>query len=332
MSNQNQPHAVFDRPFYFPLENGLYEVKPGLHKFPHDFGNGLADRQLFQFDHTYARYRAEKLAARAERLGKYYCHQGFEQAASSQICRFISHRMVEEQPDKFRLEQRGTALILHCLVSRDTLTFDAGYRLTDTKTESTVTPDYIDGLDALACQCHEDLAVVQVREDGLGQVTALHLCLPNHWAAEEKIGRSFLHVHKPVPGMSRMNLNVAQLTQAMIHKGPFVRFAWGIATDARLNHHPLPPAGIDLENWQGRAFNPAEPQLYLRVERQTIHGFPTVDSSLFTIRTYLYDIDSEVTGEYRARLVEAIESMPTDSAHYKGLDENRVEILCWLSS
>jgi len=331
MSGKNQPHNVNACPFYFPLENGRYEVKPGLYKFPHDFGQGMADRQVFQFDHTFAQYRAEKLAARAERLGKYYCRQGCAQEVESLISRFIIQRLVEDQPAKFQLEKAAKERILHCLPSQDVLSFDSEYRLMGTQTENGGSAEYVDSFDALACQIQEDLAVVQLQNDGVDRVTALHLCLPNHWSAEEKIGRSFRDVHQPVPGMTRMNLTAEQLMQAVIHKGPFVRFAWGIATDARLNHHPQPPSGIDAKDWQGRAFDPAQAQLYLRVERQTIHGFPAQGCALFTIRTYLYDIDTDnFAAEHRDRIASAIESMTEDSARYKGLEEDRGAILQWL--
>jgi hypothetical protein len=57
---------------YFPIESGRYEVKPGLFKFGTDFGNGDADRQVFQIDDQFPRYHAVKLAARQEQLSKYY--------------------------------------------------------------------------------------------------------------------------------------------------------------------------------------------------------------------------------------------------------------------
>jgi hypothetical protein len=65
-----------------------------------------------------------------------------------------------------------------------------------------------------------------------------------------------------------------------------VRFAWGLSTDTPLNHHPEPPMNILPLQWQGRNFDPNNPRLYLRIERQVIWGLPKYEAVLFVIRTY----------------------------------------------
>ena len=60
------------KPFYFPIETGIYEVAPGLKPLGHDFGNGALDSKYFQFDDDFSRVREEKLAARAEDVSKYF--------------------------------------------------------------------------------------------------------------------------------------------------------------------------------------------------------------------------------------------------------------------
>jgi len=103
-----------------------------------------------------------------------------------------------------------------------------------------------------------------------------------------------------------------------VQKGPFFRFAWGLATDTRLNHHPDPRPGFDPAAWQGRSVLAEGGQLYLRVERQTINGLPACNAFLFTIRTYFYTID-ELTATEKKALVMAVESMSPESLEYKGL-------------
>ncbi|MEE8428728.1 MAG: heme-dependent oxidative N-demethylase subunit alpha family protein [Gammaproteobacteria bacterium] len=92
-------------------------------------------------------------------------------------------------------------------------------------------------------------------------------------------------------------LRAIRLVQSMINKGPFVRFAWRIATDTRLNHHPAPPAVQNVFDWRGRRFQTDNPKLFLRVERQTINRLPDVDAALFTIRTYFMDIKGLQPGQ-----------------------------------
>ena len=190
-------------------------------------------------------------------------------------------------------------------------------------------PPYIDSLDALACQIHEDLALVSRRTDGSDWLAAVHLCCPNHWAAEEKVGRDFAQVHAPVAGMGPLNQRSADLVRAMIERGPYMRFAWGLGTDTRLNHHPEPPPGIPPADWQGRHFDPEHPRLFVRVERQVLWGFPQQEAALFTIRTYFRDC-ARLTPQERTQLRLAISSMTPQTLAYKGLAAHRDPILEWL--
>ncbi len=178
-------------------------------------------------------------------------------------------------------------------------------------------------LDALACRVQEDLAVIQ-RDGNQHWLAAIHLCFPNHWAAEEKIGKTFAEIHEPVAGIDPINRQADKLVDAMINAtAGLVRFAWGVATDDRLNHHPSKELG--------RHFDPANPRAFLRIERQTIWGFPEVEASLFTIRTYFEDL-AILERDMRAKVISAIESMTPAALQYKGLAESRDDLLAWLRS
>ena len=334
MFDKNQPELVQQPPFYFPLENGLYEVKPGLFKFPHDFGQLEQDGRIFQIDMDFSRYRYEKLCARKESLAKYYCTDQFEIEISGKIHQFIINKLVHEHPDLFDFRSDRNSSHLICRLTGDSLSFDADFQLLDSQSDSDISPNYIDGFDALACQLQEDLSVIKLDVSGGDQTIALHLCLPNHWAASEKIGKGFISVHEPVPHMDKMNLSAGQLMDSIIHKGPFVRFAWGIATDNRLNHHPEPNQNVAFDEWQGRQFDPGNPELYLRIERQTLHGFPDSLAALFTIRTYIYEMNwiHNNYPEHIPSLINAIESMSVESLRYKGLKKDAPVILGWLRS
>ena len=192
------------------------------------------------------------------------------------------------------------------------------------------TPPYASALDALACQVQEDLAVVCRAPDGKDWLAAVHLCSPNHWAAEEKVGRAFAIVHAPVAGMAPLNQRSGDLVRAMIERGQYVRFAWGLGTDTRLNHHPEPPPGIPPKKWQGRSFDPAQPSLFVRLERQVLWGFPQENASLFLIRTYFRDC-AALTPPERRQLRAALASMTPETLAYKGLTAHRDAILEWLS-
>jgi hypothetical protein len=102
-----------------------------------------------------------------------------------------------------------------------------------------------------------------------------------------------------------------------------VRFAWGVTFDDALNHHPDHPR---------TPFDPRRPRAFLRVERQTIWGFPSVAAALFTIRTYLYDCDAlRRDPATRDPLVSALHTMPEASRRYKGLSDAD-GVIAWLEA
>ena len=326
MSGSYMP--IHEQNFYFPLEKGQYQVTPGLHAFGTDFGNSNADRLIFQFDDEFEQYRQSKLAARAENLEKYYCQQGLTPHKISIINQFVIQQLHQENPDLFSYHCHKDQHHLHCKLTDEVLVFDSHFNLAPTAVDVT---GYTDGLDALAMQIQEDIALVEISNEGHDRIIALHLCFPNHWAAKDKIGKSFLASHAPVPGMEKVNQRVEQLLNSLLNKGPYVRFAWGLATDTKLNHHPLAPEGIDTKLWQGRRFDPDKPELYLRVERQVIYGFPELDAFLFTIRTYFYDVaELKQSPEKCLALQSALQSMSDATLDYKGLTENKPLILDWL--
>jgi hypothetical protein len=183
----------------------------------------------------------------------------------------------------------------------------------------------------------EDIAVVACGQRGGGddRIVALHLCAPSHWRAEDKIGRSFADAHAPVPGMERSRQTGAAraLMDAAVHRGPWVRFAWGITGDDRLNHHPDPPPGVDPGAWRGRAFDPnADPPFFVRAERQVLWGLPDVNAFVFAIRVYHRSgAVIRANPHQRALLTAALQSMNTDARRYKNLTDADVDgIVAWL--
>ncbi|YAF98260.1 MAG: DUF3445 domain-containing protein [Nodularia sp. CChRGM 3473] len=315
---------------YFPLMSGRYEVKPGMMPFGCCLGNGQADQQVFQIDDNFTDYRQSKLLARAERLSKYYQTSNYSQAVAGAIARLIITRLTQEHPQYFDCQKIANTLIFHNQLTQETLCLNTDWQLQQVQ-GSQVVPAYASILDALAAQVQEDFTVVCRAEDGSNWLSAVHLCYPNHWSAEEKIGKNFAAIHAPVAGMEKINRRADAIVNTMITQKPMVRFAWGLSTDTRLNHHPEPPPDVSVNDWQGRSFDQQQPQLYLRIERQVIWGLPEYEAALFTIRTYLRDC-SVVKQDpvLRSKLYAAIESMTSASLVYKGLTDSKDSILQWL--
>lgn len=309
---------------YFPVQGGPFEFKPSLRALQPE--PSAATERLLQIDTEWPHYRAEKLAARRERLDKYLCQHQLTPAVASRAVLHLIQQLRREYPDYFALEQQGERATLHCHLSGERLHFDSQLELSGCEGEPA--PRYASALDALCCQIQEDIAITGI-EQGQDTITFLHLCLPNYWSAEEKIGHSFLNAHMPVPGMERINRQAGALLTTLMQRGPFERFTWGLTSDTRLNHHPEAPPGIAADEWRGRRFDPQQPQLWLRIERQVTVALPEVQSFLFTIRTYLRDVRSLDAMELK-RLMDAINTMPAEIRHYKGIATQQGEIVEYL--
>lgn len=315
---------------YFPLEKGVYEVAPGLRTLGMPFGNGDADSRVFQLDREFESYRANKLACRSERLGKYHCVRDLSPEVSAAAAWFLVEKYCGEYPDFFRYSPIERKLV--CRLTGEELTFDSEMRLIGIDSPDFVSPPYVSALDALACQVQEDIAVMSGDSGGRNWLSALHLCSPSHWAAESKIGKDFVEIHLPVAGIEKVNKAAASLFEAMVRKGPYVRFVWGFGTDSRLNHHPEPPPGFAADDWRGRVFKRVEGRspFVLRVERQTTNGLPEVNASVFTIRVSFID-GEEIRSNVRERelMKSSLLSMNEEQLGYKGLRDSVPEIISW---
>ncbi len=313
---------------YFPISSKPFEFKAGLKRLPAE-GAATAAEKVFQIDNQWQAYRDAKLASRAERLEKYVCEKRLSDDARSRITAFLLKRLPMEYPAYFALKVAQDRAMFECRLSGETLVFDNQLQLTGVEG----TPPqhaYRDALDALCCQIQEDFSITQL-EDKRDHITYLHLCLPNYWAAEDKIGKCFVGAHVPVPAMEKMIAQAKSLIDALARNNLFERFTWGLTTDARLNHHPIPPPGRDPAVWKGRRFDPATPALYLRTERQVTIGLPEVGALVFTIRTYLRDVKTLDRGEID-RLIFSLRSMAPEIATYKGIADDREAILHWLEN
>jgi dimethylamine monooxygenase subunit A len=318
---------------YFPLDNGRYEVKPGMAPLGKCFGNGVADNLVFQIDDTFADYRFTKMASRQECLSKYFQTSNYSDTVAATVAKFIIGRLQYEHPQYFYVEKFTNGIAFNCQLTQETLYFDKDYQLLNFDTKGDVVlPPLINTLDALAAQVQEDITVI-CRADNRNWIGAIHLCFPNHWSAEDKIGKDFATVHTPVAGIKKINQRAQVITNTMIVHQPMVRFAWGLSTDTRLNHHPQPPQNTPVDIWSGRKFDINNPELYLRIERQVIWGLPECDAALFTIRTYFRNV-AEIKQDacLRQKLVSAIKSMTPESLIYKGLLKSRDDILVWLQN
>lgn len=290
---------------YLAFLNGKYSTAPGL--VPNHKAEG-ADRLVFQIDDTYRDYLQNKNACRQENIHKYYLKHEYLPETAAAVNRYIATNLLDEQTDLFE-GHVGKSVSLYNRITKETLQSTDGLNVASGK--------YLDLFDALCCQVQEDVAVVQL-VSGTDYISAIHLCSPNHWSPAQKIGKFFRDVHIPVPAMERTLQNYYRMLESIVASpAAATRLAWGIATDTRLNHHPEPPSGVDVNVWRGRLHD-THSTWYVRSERQVLIGLPAVNAFVFTIRTYHYAVD-ELSPFEKEQLLAALRSMSTETLQYKGL-------------
>ncbi len=171
-----------------------------------------------------------------------------------------------------------------------------------------------DSLGGVIEQIQEDV-IIHALEDDQDWMAYGHVCLPSSWRPEEKIGQNLHALHSPIPGM---NLdNSLQLVETMVHQGPFERFIWSVVFDDRLNFHPDIPKST---------FDPKNPNVFVKVERQVTVGFPNQSGGLFLLCESLLD-ENEID---RTALAKSIRGMNNAELAYKGLSDCSVDLVNWL--
>lgn len=184
----------------------------------------------------------------------------------------------------------------------------------------------LDTFEDIAYQVQDDLAVVHVPTKGEDRLVAVHVCAPSGWDPSKKLGKSFLGIHAPIPEMEPINRNAANMMRALTREGIRQRFVWGIQFDNQLNRHP---DVITPENRIG--FDADSPEVFVRVERQCIIGFPEESGFLFTIRPYIYDV-ATLSSEHRRNLRDALRSLSPAILRYKGIEDDVKPVIAWLES
>jgi hypothetical protein len=270
--------------FYFPVQAGALSMRAGLFRFGTDFGNGQADGAVFLRDELESHYLAEKarvLATSPERLS---CSgTARDEAPHRAVLAWMHHQTAQAAPSP--------------------------------------AVDIVSAYRSLSLRLTEDFVILTRTKGTEPRVSLVSVCFPSGWAPEAILGLDFSTVHRPVPAFGAISRKSRQLLEAMLTRGPYVRFVWTLSPDPSLDHHPKHPR----HGWQDAR------EARLRVERQITVPFPRLDASLFVIRTFLYSLD-ELSAGQRACLAQALRSTRSEILAYKGLLEARDRILVDLES
>ena len=283
-----------DIPRYRPFHKGIYTTTPSLIPLGTDFGNGVLDVIPLQLDKGTAALIANKHQIQTYR----------QLILMSNISESVAASAIQLLSDERDIAQTAVGDVYPGMPQ-----LHDDWRETTSSLESRFS--------ALSLAIGEDIAIVEIDSDGNDRNALMSIAAPSRWAPEEKIGRSFVATHTPVPNMEKTLAVAAKLQQMLIERGPFVRFTWGISTTPALDSHPSvmepPYAGGDA---------------WLRTERQVIRRIPEHQAFLFTIRVMvepLSDIRKSITDA--SALAAALRSMDDKSRIYKSVD-GHVDALC----
>jgi hypothetical protein len=174
----------------------------------------------------------------------------------------------------------------------------------------------------------EDFAVL---DGATGTLPWLCVCVPSHWAPEEKLGLPFAAVHAPVADNATLIAASQQLVQLATSGDGFERFVWTITPSGRYDQHPHRhprdpwPSGLDDHAFAARCFLRAERQAFFPVGQGT-------RQAVFTIRVMLQPLTEAVADAPKARrLHDSLASMSPSVLAYKNLSAAREPLLRWLA-
>ena len=174
----------------------------------------------------------------------------------------------------------------------------------------------------------EDFAVL---DGATGTLPWLCVCLPSHWAPEEKLGRPFASVHAPVADNAALLAASQQLVALATGGERWERFVWTVTPSDRYDQHPNRHA---RQSWPRDATDPEAfaRQCFLRAERQTFLPVGrSTRQAVFTIRVMLQPLVDAIDSAQKARrLHDSLASMTEAVLAYKNLGPAREPLLRWL--
>lgn len=173
-------------------------------------------------------------------------------------------------------------------------------------------------LDWVGRHIQEDLLVL----DPSSVLVAGQLCFPSGWSLEEKMGKSFLDMHAPLPNVLNPMLNKAeQLMQRILPDKPLQRTNWGLRVTGELDlstRHAEEYAEMLSVLASELTKDIILDALYLRIEYQTFTRLPLSNHVLFTVHTYLHSMADVAKDKAQARaMYEFLKTVPKDVLEYK---------------
>lgn len=192
-------------------------------------------------------------------------------------------------------------------------------------------------LEALALALDEDLVLLADGADGAaapaggdvvggdgasGRVAWLQVCFPSGWDPGAMAAASFERLHAPVPGAEALMRAAPAVVRAMLTKGPFVRYVWGLSPDGARSRHPARSRPMPSDHPLDDA--------WLRVERQTTLALPGTALALFAIGVHVTRLpEALASAARREAFAAAVASLGPAERRYKGVPWPTEAVRTW---
>lgn len=286
---------------YFPLQQDIFKMVMGV--------QALNDERLVDVDE--ACYQDEISLKRGLLSAEY---QQYVQALPGtselqwDMLALLLPAMASAYPQHFTLSVQGRCWTWRNILLGEETSFVFGEDIS------------LSPLDWLGRQVQEDLLLLSGSTERAMPLVAGHLCFPNDWCLDDKMGKTFLGIHESVPLFAEHLGRSSRLLLERLKAGrPVWRVNWSIKATSRLNLLPRfsheerqAHSALSLENIGERCF--------FRIERQTLSRLPTTNGILFTVHTYqtpLMEVANDV--KYARRLASVVRTMPDELRIYKGI-------------
>jgi dimethylamine monooxygenase subunit A len=330
-------------PFTIPFViKPKHEIRADLTKLPVTMFEAWQEKH-FAFDEQYFDYVAAKLEQLQHHPNISHVYvKDCDETALTQCAKRIFKTLAAEYPEYVGLENNIVKLhLLGLVVDLETFVVErTESAFIHLKGEQPLAPTGVDEIiaylqsqngvrriwDVLALAVQEDLVIM--KDDGDAGISELmHVCFPSHWNPGVRVGQSLYGLHQPVANNEQLLKASKNTLQAMVSKGPFIRFVWSFDQTDELSQNPAfhthgrkKPLSDDPSTW------------FFRVERQTTLPMPELLRSLFTIRVFVAPFASVLNAERRKLMETSVLSMTNEFLKYKGLLTKKELLLEYLRS
>ncbi len=270
----------------------------------------LADGPLIEIDPTsYVEEAALKHAILAGDWAYYFRALPQSTASQWEALALILQDLCRHYPDDFRLAYSGDTWEWH----NGLLGASWQFRYGDNSTLPWAPLDWI------GRQVQEDLLLL----DGSSEdcpLMAGQLCFANRWSLEEKMGRSFLEIHAPVPGFGeQIGRSSHLLLERLKTDRPVWRYNWSLVLGGELDLSTKMVAAVQARMPAVTAAN-CGALCFFRTERQTLARLPQTGAVLFTVHTYRTPLATlACDAAWARRFLEVLDAASPALLAYKGV-------------